>query len=367
MYRVSIENFAHNAKGIAKINGKIVFVSYALPNEIVDIDIVSQKKDYSIANLIDIKKPSKERIEPICKYYGLCGGCDLQHANYSYQLELKKFILKQTIKKIAKFDFNDIVVVASKNPFYYRRRVKFKCIGKEYGFNKKKSNEDVLIDRCVIADEAINDYISKNRCKNYEILVDDKGLINPKKGFLDLSFIKDGLYINYSPKAFVQVNRYINIKMIEALIDMVKKEHCSFVLDFFGGIGNFSIPLAAIGCDVVNLEYNKSALNSFKDSARMLNLSSKLKSKRINLFMPFNLKEKPDCVVLDPPRSGAKRVMSYILNSKPKTVFYFSCEPSTLARDISSLLSLYDVEKMFLFDMFPQTHHFETLVKLKIR
>ncbi len=365
MYKVEIDGFVHNGKGVGRINGKIVFVECALPGEIVNVRTVKEKKDYISAEIVDIESRSQYRIEPKCPYYGACGGCNLQHVQYEYQLELKKGVLKNVLKRIAKIETDDIETVASDRVFNYRRRMKFQCKEKQWGLFKRYSREFIGVHGCAIADERINEYIKTTECHSMEIIVSDNGNINQKNMVLDLSSIKDGMYITYRNSSFVQVNREINLKIIKTLIGEIIQDGIENVFDFFGGIGNFSIPLAAMGVNVSNFEIDKKAIDSFLKNVKRLGLENRAKAFRKDLSKNFDFEYKfPECVVLDPPRSGAKSVVRYILKHKPDSVFYISCEPSTLARDLKILKKDYLIKKIVLFDMFPQTYHFETFVKL---
>ncbi len=362
---VKIEGFAHNAKGIAFIDKKVIFVDKALPGEIVDIEITQEKKDYAAAEIKDIIEISKYRKHPECLYYGICGGCDFQHAEYDYQLKLKKDVLKNILKRIGNIEIDNVEIVASNKEFNYRRRAKFHCLNEKWGFLKEKSSHAVEITGCSIVENGINGYIKNNKCTNKEIILSDNGRINPKNIILNLSEIREGLYLTYRAGAFVQVNADINIKVIKKLISEIEKEGINSVLDLFGGIGNFSIPLALFGKDITNVEIDKKALDSFVKNVKRLGLEKKAKAVRKNLNKDFELDiKKPECVIIDPPRSGAKIAIKYLTKIKPEFIFYVSCEPSTLARDLKELKNDYIIKKVALFDMFPQTHHFETFVKL---
>ena len=367
MKSIEVEGFAHRGVGIGRIDNKIVFIENSLPGEIVDIEIKENKKDYCMAETVNILKPSAYRINPVCPYYGVCGGCDMQHVDYKYQLELKKSVLKNILKRIASLDKYNIETAASDEIFNYRRRVRFRCSGSNWGFFKRKSSKIVSIKECFTADKRINSYINSEQCSAFEIEVSDDDKVNPKVLKLDLSSIKKNLYLTYKPGVFTQINRSINLKIIETLLSRIDREDINSVFDFFGGMGNFSIPIAIKGISVTGFELDKKAVDSFKKNVRRLNLDRKAFVVRKNLNRPFAIEQKcAECVILDPPRAGAKSVIKYIVENRPKFVFYVSCEPSTLARDLKILKDYYKIKLIKLFDMFPQTHHFETFAELEI-
>ncbi len=372
MNKIFIENIAHGGYGIGRIDGKIVFVEGALPKEELYINIFDNRKDYSVAKIVDILRASKYRIKPKCPYYGECGGCDFQHMEYDYQIELKKRIFVSTFNRIGNIDIKtgDIQTETSDCIFNYRRRVRFRCKGAWWGFLRKRSRDIVTVESCFIADKKINEYVRSGSCVDKEIVLSDDGLINKKNAFLDLTDVAKGLYLYYKYGSFVQVNRNINIKMIKVMSEEIRDKKIESVFDFFCGIGNFSLPLAVLGVNVAGFDSNKQAIDSFNGNAERLKVSKTAKAFVRNLNKPFLHPYKlhmPQCVILDPPRAGAKYVVKYLVEKRPQYVFYISCEPSTLARDLRILSNYYTMEKIVLFDMFPQTHHFESFVVLRLK
>lgn len=360
---VKIEGFANGGYGIARIDKKTVFVRYALPDETVEIEIVKEKKSYAIAQTTKVLEASPFRVKPRCKYYGMCGGCNLQHATYDYQLELKKEAFKNVLKRIAKIEIDSIEIEASPKQFNYRRRVEFKCRFGHWGFFKEKSNEFVKIDYCHIADDQINEFIKKYRCSSLNrIEVDDFSNINTDEMMLDLGLAKP---LFYKKGAFSQINREVNLKLIEELKNTVNNLNISTVVEFFCGIGNFTIPLATEGYKITAIEFDTKAISSLRRNINSFKLKN-VRYKKINLMEPFKLNDRFDLALLDPPRDGAKLVSEWIIRKKPPYVIYISCDPATLSRDLNILKSLYSIEKIKLFDMFPQTHHIESFLLLKL-
>jgi len=365
-FEVKIESFAHNGFGVGKLNGKVVFVDFVLPDENVLVEKFFENKDYIKAHPVKIIEASRFRVNPKCQYYGVCGGCDMQHIDYEYQLKLKKRVLVNTLRRIAKVEIGDVEVVKSKDDFFYRKRASFKCSDKDWGFYKKNSRDFVKIDRCAIIDENLNRFISSNECIGDGIEVDDFGHINAKKMLLNLNSIKEGLYIKYQRGDFTQVNKDVNLSLIETVKSNIMKDDIGSVVEFYGGIGNFSIPLLLEGLRVANVELNASSIKSFKNNVKRLGLEDSAFSFRRDLNYNIDIPGNYDCALLDPPRTGAKKVVKWILKEKPKFVFYISCEPSTLSRDLKNLQNLYKIDFIKIFDMFPQTHHFETMVKMQL-
>ncbi len=361
---VTISGFANGGYGLSTINGKVVFVRYALPFEIVEVNITQEKRDYCVAQVKRVLKPSKYRTEPQCVYYKNCGGCDLQHAEYTYQLRLKQEAFANTIKRIAGISLSDIPpIVPSKKQWHYRKRVRFKCKKGRWGFYKRESNNFVQIDQCKIADERINAYIIKRKCKKDGfICVDDYGHINNDEMLLNINLEKP---LFFRSGAFTQVNRDINLKIIDDLISIIEYINPTRVVEFFSGIGNFTVPLALKGIRILALELSNRAVSSLKKNVRLFNLDNVTVEKK-DLSKPFKIKGIFDLAILDPPRDGANTVIHWLKNKRLKNVIYISCNPATFARDIKNLSERYVIEMVKLYDMFPQTHHIETMALLKL-
>ena len=258
----------------------------------------------------------------------------------------------------------DVDIAPSKNKFFYRKRAKFECSGNNWAFHERNSDKIININRCYILDEKLNEYISKHQCIKDEIAVDDKNIVNEENMLMDLSDVSDGLNLIYTKGVFTQVNRYINIKLINEVCSVLINNGASSMLEFFSGIGNFTIPILKLGLNVLAMEIDKNSVYTLRNNAQRLKLGKNLMVKRTDLYKNITIKGNYSAVLLDPPRSGAVGLMKTILGLLPETVLYISCEPSTLLRDVKILLNRYNIQKIKLFDMFPQTYHFETLIVL---
>ncbi len=358
MFRtVQIAGQAYKGYGFAFLDGKIVFVPFVATDEKVKIKILKEKKDYAIAEAVDILKSATTRKKPFCKYFGICGGCHYQHIHYDTQLSIKSQILKKTLRHIK---FNNIEVIKSKQTFY-RHRVRFQKNGEKIGFFKQNSKDFLEIDYCPILLKQINKYIKNHNDPVIE--VDSFSKLATKTNELlrlDLSFVKKNAYIDYKMGSFTQVNLDANKKLINVVLSLVDSEN---VFEAFCGIGNFTIPLALVGHRVEAFEINKQAVKTLNENAKKLSLNIKLV--QCDLRKPFHYSKQIDTIILDPPRSGSPNLMHFINEKKPKKVIYVSCEPPTLARDLS-MLKNYTLEKIFLIDMFANTYHFETVAVLSL-
>ncbi len=360
---VKITEFANGGYGVGKVDGKTAFVRFALPDETVEAEVVKEKKGFIIAEAKEIKEPSTHRIEPKCPHYYHCGGCDLQHAEYSYQLALKKEVFLNTIKRLSNLEpENGTEIEPSVKQWSYRKRVQFKCRNGRWGFYKKSSNQFVEISECPVADGLINEYIKNNRCKAGEVEIDDYGNINSDEMILNLG-LKHPLF--YKKGAFTQVNREVNLKIIDDLKREVNALNPNNIVEFFCGIGNFTIPLALEGYNILAVEFDIKAVSSLKRNIGNFNLKN-ISVLRANLFEQFKIKGHFDLAILDPPREGAKNVAQKLLRKNINNIIYISCDPATLSRDMKILSKKYTLVKSKLYDMFPQTHHIESMNILKL-
>jgi 23S rRNA (uracil1939-C5)-methyltransferase len=394
---IKIEKLDHYGKGIGYSNDKIVFVNNALPKEIVDIKIVKDKKSYSEAIVLEYIKKSDKRIEPKCPYYEVCGGCDIMHMDYNEQHIFKLNKVKEIINKYTKVDSSLIKEIIYDKQFNYRNKVVLK-VNEKVGYYKKGSNDIVNIDNCLIADPAINEVILKlnemdlfnineitiRKLDKIMILIDlskDRKLDSFIELFDKANIVKkinneyllvhgndyistkiNGIEFRVSIESFFQVNNEVTHLLYSKIIEYAKES--KNVLDLFCGTGTIGMVISKYVDEVTGIEINNQAI------------SDALVNKEINYITNINfingdvynhlddLKD-IDLVIVDPPRSGlADKSIQQIIQMSPKKIIYVSCDPITLARDINKLDN-YSVKEITLFDMFPNTHHIESLVLIE--
>lgn len=355
---VEIVGQAYGGYGYSYLKNKIIFVPFTLEQDKVKVKIIQEKKNYMIGEVVTIIEGSRNRKKPFCKYFGVCGGCHYQHIHYNEQLSIKAQILKNILKRIGKIEVDKINIIKTKQTFY-RHRVKFQKKGENIGFFKQSSNDFLAIDFCPILEKQINYYIKNH--KESTIEVDSFSKLTTKKGDtlkLDLSFVSHDNYIEYKMGSFTQVNLHANKELVNIVTSLVDDDN---VLEAFCGIGNFTIPLGLLGHNVDAFEIDKVAINTLQKNTQRLSL--KINATCYDLNKKLNYERPIGTIILDPPRSGCSALINFINEKKPRKIIYVSCEPPTLARDIS-MLKNYSLEKIFLVDMFANTYHFETVAVL---
>lgn len=397
---IKINSLDHFGRGISKIDNKIIFVENAIPNEEVEINIINNKKKYIEAEVNKYINISKERIDPKCPYYDICGGCNIMHLNYKSQLTFKNNKIKNIVSKYLNGNIKINNIIASKEQFFYRNKATFQ-INKKIGLYKKESYEIVNIDKCYICNKLINDSIpylnkldltniSKIICRvaNNSLMI----IIESNKKDIDINILKDianSIYIkcnnNYklvygdkyiyenidkykfaiSPDSFFQ----INIDVCKKLYSKVK-EYVGInknVIDLYCGTGTIGI-CSSEKNNVLGIEINKYAIEDANINKKINNIENikficNDSGKGIK-NTDFNI----DTIIVDPPRNGLnKETINNIINTKVKNIIYISCDPMTLVRDLKILSENYKILEITPFDMFPNTYHVENVVILKIK
>ena len=395
MYKVEIEKLNYFAIGIGKIDGKIIFIPKTLKGDIVLVKIVKENKNYLEGRVVEYIKKIK-RVGH-CPYSDICGGCPLIDMNYDDQLELKKEEIKDLFKRNLGLDIrlNDVL---HDEQYHYRNKITLHVKNNKLGYYQEKSNNLVEIDRCVIAKKEINEEIDnlKKLIKKYDIKdiiirCHDKKLLSitgnvPKQVLLDSFPFCDSIYLNNVPikdgyitdnilgntfrislHSFFQVNTKVCSKIFDKVISYIANKNYKKVLDLYCGTGIISIIIAKYVGEVVGVEVVRDAVEDACYNKKINNVSnvSFICDKVENRIDEF---KNIDLTIIDPPRSGLdKKSVKTILEMNPKDIIYISCNPITLVRDLKELSNKYNVEDIFIADMFPNTYHVESICFLKAK
>ncbi len=390
---MEIVKYDHNGRGIGYLNNKIVFVSNTIIGEDVEVKIIEDKKNYSVGEVINYNKKSDLRVNNLCPYFNICGGCDIMHLPYLEQLKFKQNKIKEIINK---FYGEDIIIkdIIYDKEYYYRNKVSLK-VNNKVGYFKKNSHDIVNIDKCILLDEDINkviEILNKIDLKsnkniiirrntsglmiifespiNYDLIKDYVSSIylNDKKIYGDILYDEmNGLKFIISPNSFFQVNKYNTINLYNKILDYCDLKGDETVLDLYCGTGTIGSFVSLKCKKVIGIEINES---SIKDA----NINKEInKLNNINFIcgdsgkiLKDNKYKNIDIVVVDPPRSGLSDLsIEEILNINPKKIVYTSCDPVTLARDLKKLSEKYKVMELTPVDMFPHTYHVESVCVLE--
>lgn len=388
----------------SELSGKTIFLDQAIPGERYLVKVIENKKNYARGEVVEILEKSPKRIEPACKYYKKCGGCSLQHLSIAEQRLSKYELVKQSFLKRAKLEprqgFEDLTMVGQGLAYRNRLRVHLGKDGR-LGFYRSESRDFLAIDECLIAKTKINEqlinfpklnskqaqyikdiefvlsadlvwtvfYLNKpTAAKDLEEDFDNvlKKLAKWKFIYKDKTILISDLDSELSIGSFSQVNLEVNQALQEALSKNIEGDE---LLELYAGSGNFTFDL---------LEKHKTLNITAVESSQALVASAKKYSSDNNLNSRLNFvaSKSEDYVrqngfsknlLLDPPRTGAKEVFENFESSKnkPEKIIYISCYLPTLIRDLETLVATgYNLEKVYVFDMFPQTYHVEMMVCL---
>ena len=399
--------------GVGHLAGKTVMVPNVVTGDVVDVRIKSERRDYAVAELERIVRPGPGRRQPPCPFLPRCGGCDWQQISYQAQLELKSRLIASELSRATGVSVShENLIVPATAEFGYRSRIRLQ-VGADgkLGFHELGSDRLVEIDHCLVAEEGIElaparklAKIFGRRCREIELVgnrgkqilvVDVDQLPQPKaiadarqmledatcagiivraqrsrlligEALTDVE-LEEGLTLEVEADAFSQVNHAQNRKLIALVMKMAGVTSGTVILDLFCGAGNFSLPAARRGADVLGVDTDPIAIAAATRNAARMGLSSArfvaMEAAEMARFLR-RARYRPQVVILDPPRSGARELISLLRELNPACVIYVSCDVSTLARDLRSLLAGgYAVDRVQAVDFFPNTHHLEIAVR----
>ena len=428
---VSIEKLVYGGDGLAHAGERTVFVPFVLPGEDVRVALKSQKKRTVWATPVEIVKVAESRVVPRCSHFKVCGGCQYQHIEPSRQSELKQDILRETLSRLGGISWPGEIRIHTAGPFEYRNRAQWavrSAMPRAMGYFLPESSQIVPVDECPVLSpllaksfQQLQDLTRSNslpgQIEEIEAFADSGDeklalnvafheftespamlfkffrealpqiesllLLDQKKNRFELSgpgFLRHqagGFNFRVSHLSFFQVNRFLIEELLQSVVSGKKG---ALALDLYAGVGFFSLPLAKTFEHVIGVDANLAAIRDLRSNAEAAGLAVTSHNLHTEEFLK-KLDEKPDLVVLDPPRAGlGQSTAAKLAEVHSPEIVYLSCDPSTLARDLAVLLQTermpagakpnapsYQLASVELFDLFPQTHHIETLVHLRLR
>jgi len=427
--KLSIEKLVYGGDGLAHADGNTVFVPYVLPGEEVRAATKTKQKKLLWADLLEVTSPAKERNKPKCPHFQKCGGCHYQHISASEQLRLKKEILRETLSRLGGISWDGAIVEHAAEPYGYRNRAQWAVragLPRALGYFLPESSVILPIDECPVLSpllaqtflklqdmtrsgalpagiqeiEAFADSsdgkiafnvafdkfpkpaeeltsIFRNALPQMESLL----LLDQKKNKFELSgpghLVQEagGYQYRVSHLSFFQVNRFLIEDLLKTVVADARGD---VALDLYSGVGFFTLPLAKAFAKAVCVDANLAATRDLLANAELAKVAVVSHNEHAEEFLQ-KTEEKPEFVVLDPPRAGlGAQASKHLAELGATDIVYLSCDPSTLARDLAVLTNsarkpkevpvpgnCYQITEMHLFDLFPQTFHIETLVRLR--
>lgn len=418
---VSILRLSHDGRGIAKHNGKTVFVFNALPGETVRVQLTRQHTQFDEARVLEIITPAPERQVPLCPHFNQCGGCSLQHISQAQSVDHKSKTVTEVLARQAQLSAQQLRPTLCGPAYGYRRKARLAVTLNrntqqlQLGFRRKNSRAVTAISRCEILDpwfghrleeltQHLNQLEEKQFITELTLIADheqraiivhhrhrfnehDLGVLQTvakvfaaQLGFdpenwhsLQLSYavMTPPLTLNYTPAQFIQVNAEVNAQLISAALTLLELTPDDTVLELFCGVGNFSLPIATQAKTVVGVEGDAAAtamasLNAQKN--RLSNATFQVQDLFSSNYQGVWSQQRYAKLILDPPRAGAKEIMPFLAIWQPSLIVYVSCNPFTFARDAKLLQAQgYELDVLQVADMFPQTEHCELIAQFQHR
>lgn len=417
----TIVDLTHDGEGVADIDGRRVFVAGALPGERVEIALRKRRRKLLEADLVRVVEPSPSRVTPGCEYFGRCGGCALQHLEHSAQVAFKQNVVAQAFQRIGHTEPEEWLPPFVGRPWHYRRRAR---LGAKYvaakervlvGFRERAGPYITDMNHCPVLLEPIADLLGelaeliaqssiRERIPQIEAAVADDAIalvfrvldapsatdeaafraFGDKHGVdiylqrggpgtvaplgpnrpLRYRLEQFGIELQFLPMDFVQVNAAVNAELVATAVQYAAVEPTDRVLDLYCGLGNFSLPLAQRAGELLGVEGEAGLVARAVRNAEANGITNARFLTADLMASDWSFyRDAWDIVVLDPPRTGAEAPVAELHRSMPRRVVYVSCHPATLARDTAVLVGQlgYRLRVARVFDMFPHTHHIETL------
>jgi len=383
--KVRIERIVPRGFGIAFSDGLTIFVALTVAGDLVDIRLTEIKGKTAFAEVETVIEPSPDRATPPCPYFGSCGGCDFQQMNYAAQLAAKVAMVRDCLHRIAKTEWTDqIPIIPSPLELGYRLRAQWhvETTSKKIGYYRRDSRDLVDIEKCIVLAPELNGELDALRRElPWETFYSDKlqvdaalgsdGRVSIHSGELaepanEIEIQAAGESFKLSAKSFFQGNRAMVDTLVETAIGDAAGRRA---FDLYSGVGLFTLPLARRFEHVIGVEESYDSIEFAKRNATNANIgNAEFRTESVRRFLSNVVESDLDFVLLDPPRAGTEKdTVMNLIRLKPKRVSYVACEPSVLARDLKRFVENgYSIDSIAALDLFPQTHHVETVVHLKM-
>ena len=422
-----IESLDREGRGIARVEGKAIFIEGGLPGETVSYSAYRRKPTYEQATVTAVHEASAARAQPRCLHFGVCGGCSMQHLEARAQVAAKQRVLEDSLWHIGKVRPETLLRAVYGLAWGYRHRARLsvrlvpKKGGVLVGFHERKSSFIADMTGCEVLPRRISDLLlplrrliaglsNPTRLPQIELAVGeevtvlvlrildplsaaDEGLLRSfaaQHGIqiwlqragpdtaepfapaeaprLYYSLPEFGVRVHFRPTDFTQVNHAVNRILVRQAMALLAPRPGERIADLFCGLGNFSLPIAACGAEVLGIEGNAELVRRAESNARDNGLANRTRFQSANLFdastcAQFGAGAGFDKLLIDPPRDGAVEVVKALGEDGPRRIVYVSCDPATLARDAEVLVHVkgYRLVAAGVINMFPHTSHVESM------
>ncbi len=366
---LTIHDLAFGGEGVGRVDEFVVFVPFVITGETVEAEITEVKKQFARAKLLRIVTPSPLRVEPECRYFTQCGGCQYQHVPYAEQLRVKHKQISDLFERVGKISPERVApVIGCPQPYGYRNRIMIRSQWNgpakklEIGFIRADNNWVQDIEECKIAEPALNEQIQQVRANP------------PPRG--GLKFVLRVQPENWLvPKdSFFQNNFFLLPELVSTVKNFLAASGAKHLIDLYCGVGFFGIEAAGAVESFVGVEYDALAIKAARENAASRKINNgEFVAAKSEEALPELLKKFPvdnTAVLLDPPRKGCwPSLLELLRTTRPAQVIYVSCHPATMARDLNILCGdgVFELARVQPLDMFPQTQHVECVADLRRR
>ena len=408
MAEVEITAMTFGPFGVGRLDGRAVMVPNAAPGDLLEVTVTEQRAGHLVARVERVLKASAARRTPPCSYLPRCGGCDWQQIAYPEQVRFKAEVVAAALNRALGLQFDPAALIEpAPAEFGYRARIRFQAArGGRLGFYESGSRRLVEVDRCIVAAQEIRmprEFAAAIECEEIEVVADRgrevlvahlarppspavlerarrlvagdariagavlrSGRVREVVGEASIAVaLEPGLELEVEADLFSQINRAQNLKLVAAVMEMAVAGTGARVLDLFCGAGNFSLPAARRGAEVMGVDAEALAVAAAARNAKRLGFEraefAAMAAAELAQFL-LRARYRPDVVIMDPPRSGARDLIEPLMRMRAARVIYVSCDVATLARDLRALCADgYRIAALRAFDFFPNTHHVEVV------
>jgi 23S rRNA (uracil1939-C5)-methyltransferase len=377
----TIEKLVAGGMGIVHDGPQTIFIPFVIPGEQVKIRVELGTHKPLRAAVQEFISRSPERVAPPCPLFMRCGGCQFQHLAYPAQVSLKWEILAETLLRLGHLQAEPSPVIPSPKSYHYRRRIKLHVQAGQAGFYAEWKKELVPVPYCYLAEDTINralatlaEFIERDRARSIELIVEE--------GTTCLAVVEsrreEKIYRRQEGKSwrpapeqkivFQQVNPEQNQALRKLVSGLAAEIRPSGVIELYAGSGNLTEVILPHGGWMIAVDADRAAVELARETLEKTS-SGRVKfahqAAETYLASALKTKLKPDLIVLDPPRTGAKEAIPGIIRLEPAHIIYVSCDPASLARDLKALIAAgYQLHSLTPLDMFPQTAHIEAVAAL---
>lgn len=366
---VTVSDVAFGGEGVARHENFVIFVPFVVPGEVVEVELTEVKKRFARARLSGVVSRSPERVEPLCRYFGECGGCQYQHLSYGAQLQLKHKQVTELFQRIGHLDPGLVApVIPCPQPYGYRNRImirsqwdKFKQ-GLNIGFIRADSRLVVDVEECRIAEPALNEQIKHVRANP------------PPRGGIKVVLRVPPPGWEVPRDSFFQNNFFLLPTLVEAVGNRLRAAGTRHLVDLFCGVGFFGLELGGQVESFIGVELDGMAIQAARRNAAargrtngefIAGTAEEVLPRVLQRLLP-----QATTVLLDPPRKGCRlETLETLCQSRPAQIIYVSCDPATMARDLNVLCAggVFALAQVVPLDMFPQTSHVESVADLRCK